>query len=428
VHREVKMTRRFPLLVTAYCALALSAVGADWPQWRGPDRTDISRETGLLTSWSAGGPPLLWTYDAAGIGYSGPAIVGDRLFTMGSRDEVEYLYALNTQTGKEVWATEIGPMLRNGYGSGPRGTPTVEGDLVFAIGGQGELVCVEARTGKKRWHVSLTDDLGGQEPHWGFTEAPLVDGAKLVCSPGGSQGSLAALDKQTGKVLWRSRGLTDPAAYSSIIVAEIGGGRQYIQMTARHVVGVAAEDGRLLWQSGERSNPTAVIPTPIYHDGYVYITSGYADRGGGCALLKLTPDGSEFKVDVVYSDKSMTNHHGGVILVGDYLYGYSDSQGGRWVCQEFKTGKIVWEAKKLDKGSLTYADGHFYCYGERDGTAVLIKATTEGWEESGHFKIPHQTQQPRGAGHIWTHPVVANGRLYLRDQDLIFCFNIKKGG
>jgi outer membrane protein assembly factor BamB len=422
------MTMRSPLLVTAFCALTLAAAAADWPQWRGPDRTDVSKETGLLATWPDGGPPLLWTYAEAGIGYSGPAVVGDRLFTMGARNEVEYLLALDTGTGKEVWATEIGPLLENPYGSGPRGTPTVDGDRTFALGGKGELICVETRTGKKRWHVSFTNDLGGQEPHWGYTESPLVDGDKLVCTPGGSQGTLAALDKQTGKVLWRSKGLTDPAAYSSIIAADVAGVRQYIQMTGGHAVGVAADDGRLLWESSERINPTAVIPTPIYREGSVYVTSGYADRGGGCALLKLTADGSEFKADVVYSDKSMANHHGGVVLVGDYLYGYSDTQGRRWVCQEFKTGKVVWESKKLGKGSLTCADGHLYCYSENDGTAVLVKASPEGCEESGRFKIPRQTQQPRGQGNIWTHPVVANGRLYLRDQDLIFCFDVKKGG
>jgi len=255
---------------------------------------------------------------------------------------------------------------------------------------------------------------------WGYTESPLVDGDKVICSPGGSQGTLAALDKKTGAVIWRSRGLTDAAAYSSMIVADVGGNRQYIQMTSAGVVGVAARDGRPLWHSDEATNTTAIIPTPVFHDRYVYVTSGYH---AGCALIKLVSNSQGLRAETVYSNKTMVNQHGGVVRVGEYVYGYSDSEG--WVCQEFKTGRRMWaEMRKLGKGSLTFADGHLYCYSERDGTVVLIKATPAGWHETGRFTIPLHTSQPRKSGQIWTHPVVANGRLYLRDQDLIYCYEI----
>ncbi len=418
------------IVLTYVCALSLllratscPCQAADWPQWRGPDRTDISRETGLLKDWSQEGPPLLWTCTNAGVGYSGPAIVGERLFTLGARDGKEYVYALDTQTGKEVWSQVIGPMFDNDRGGGPRSTPTVDGDLLYVIGAQGELVCVESATGKKRWHRNLRKDLGGQMmSDWGYTESPLVDGNKVVCSPGGSKGAVAALDRHSGKLVWRSRDLTDPAAYSSIVVAEVGGVRQYVQMTGKGVAGVAAKNGRLLWHYLKDNYRTAVIPTPIFHDGAVYVTAGY---GAGCDLIQLVPNGQGTKAEKVYANKNMVNHHGGVILVGEYLYGYSDSERG-WICQEFKTGKIVWkEKRKLGKGSVTYADGHLYCYAENNGTAVLIEATPGGWKENGRFKIPKTTSQRSPRGGIWTHPVVANGRLYLRDQELLFCFDVK---
>jgi outer membrane protein assembly factor BamB len=259
---------------------------------------------------------------------------------------------------------------------------------------------------------------------WGYSESPLVDGEKVLCTPGGSRGTLAALDKKTGKVLWRSKDFTDPAAYSSLVVTTIAGIRQYVQMTGQSVAGVAADDGRLLWRF-ERSSPTAAVPTPIVHDNFVYVSSGY---GTGCALLKITPGrNGTLQCDEVYANKNMINHHGGVVRVGEYLYGYSERAG--WVCQTFQTGGVVWqEKKKLGKGSLTCADDHLYCYGEDDGTVALIKVSPDGWKEDGRLKLPRESTRRSAQGRFWTHPVVANGRLYLRDQDLLFCFDVKDHG
>jgi outer membrane protein assembly factor BamB len=410
-------------VVAAVSLCALFELASDWPQWRGPERTDLSHETGDLQSWPPSGPPLLWTFDNAGVGYSGPAIVGERLYTMGGREGQETVFAIDTKNGKEIWATPFGGIFTNNWGDGPRGTPTVDGELLFAIGGQGDIVCLEAATGKERWKLNMQGDLGGQMmSDWGYTESPLVDGDKLVCSPGGSGGTLAALDKKDGKVIWRSKDLTDPAAYSSIILAEVGGIRQYVQVTGKGVAGVAAKDGQLLWHYEKPNFQTAVIPTPIFHDGYVYITAGY---GAGCDLIKLVPDGGTVKDEKVYANRNMMNHHGGVVLVGDYLYGYSDSERG-WICQEFKTGNLVWaEKRKLGKGSITCVGDRLYCYSEDQGTAVLIEASPAGWKEHGRFTIPRETTIRKPSGRIWTHPVVANGRLYLRDQDLLFCFDVK---
>lgn len=417
------MKRRVWMLVALTWLVSWAALAADWPQFRGPSRDDLSRETGLLKKWPASGPKLVWTNKEAGIGYSGPAVVSGIVYTMGSWEGKEHVYALDAKTGKRLWAAEFGNEFKNGYGDGPRSTPTVDGGFLYAMGGQGTLVCMETKGGKVVWSKSMQKDLKGKMMSgWGYTESPLVDGDLVVCSPGGGDGTLAALNKKTGAVVWRSKDFKDSACYSSPIMAQVGGVKQYIQMTGEGVGGVSAKDGSLIWRY-PRQHKTAAIPTPIFADNQVYITAGY---GVGCSLVKLDPKNDKVEIDEVYFNKTLVNHHGGVVKVGDYLYGYSDS--GGWTCQEFKTGKAVWQDKKLGKGSITYADGMLYCYAEGDGTCVLIEASPKGWQEHGRFKIPEQTTKRSKQGKIWTHPVICDGRLYLRDQDLIFCFDVSAAG
>jgi hypothetical protein len=420
------MKTRLLLLLTVCVSVSLPALAADWPQWRGPNRDDISKDTGLLQSWPKDGPKLLWTLTDAGIGYSGPAVVGDRLYTMGADGSKSFLFAVDVAKGEKVWSVEIGPMFRNGYGDGPRGTPTVDGDHVYGIDGTGELICADTG-GKKVWQISLRKDLGGDMMSgWGYSESPLVDGDKLVCTPGGSKGTIAALDKKSGTVLWRSTDAKNRAAYSSIIVGEVGGIRQYIQLTSEGLIGVAAADGKLLWQSPIGGCGTATIPTPIFHDGYVYATSGYGNARPG--LVKLTVEGKGIKAEEVYSNKNLANKHSGVVLVDGVLYGASEA-GGSWVALDFLKGdKLGWQNPGLrPKGSITYADGRLYLYSMDNGTVVLLEPNPKEWKETGRFKIPQTTKIPRKSGGIWTHPVVANGRLYLRDEDLIFCYDVKAG-
>lgn len=421
------MNRRYALLVLGLLALAVTAQGADWPQWQGPERTNISKETGLMSSWQKDGPKLLWTYSDAGIGYSGPAVVGDRLFIMGARNGKEQLYCLDVKNNaKQLWSVDVGPMFKNGYGDGPRGTPTVDGNLIFALGGQGNLVCVTTE-GKPVWAKNMQKDFGGKMMSgWGYAESPLVDGDRVVCMPGGGKGTVASLDKKTGKLAWQSADLKDPSAYSSLIVADVGGVRQYILTTGSGAAGVSAKDGKQLWYIPKPDFRTAVVPTPIYSDGQAFIT---ADYGAKCILLKLTSAGGKTKADEVWSNKEMENHHGGVVLLDGYLYGCSGNSNSRanWRCVEWQTGKTMWSENKLSPGSLTYAGGRLYLYSQDNGTCVLLDPNPKGWKEEGRFKIPRETKAARGQGKIWTHPVVANGRLYLRDQDLLFCFDVKGG-
>lgn len=410
---------------TATCLLCLSglalAAPGDWPQFRGPGHNDISTETGLLQDWPAEGPRLVWKATGLGDGYAGVAVVGDRVYTAGDKGEASYVVALNAADGQPVWSAKLGRPGPGGSGNpkfnGPRATPTVDGNGLYAVGQWGELVCLNTADGKELWRKDCVSDLGGVGPEWGYSESALVDGGQVVITPGGAEGAMVACNKQTGALLWRSKEFTDRPHYSTPIIAEIGGVRQYIQLTAQSVAGVAAADGKLLWRTARRGN-VAVIPSPIYHDGLVYVSSGY---GVGGNLFRVAARDGKFSAEQVYANKTLMNHHGGVILVGDYLYGHSDGGKG-WTCQDFKTGDAKWQENgKLGKGSLVYADGRFYLRQENNqGTLALIEASSEGYKEHGRFPQPN-----RSSKNSWPHPVVAGGKLYLRDQDILLCYDVK---
>lgn len=402
--------------LAALALTTLTATAADWPQWRGPNRTDIGSEKGLLKSWPEGGPKQLWVFKDAGLGYAGVAIVGDTLYTMGLRNGGEELIAINTKDQKERWSAKIGDVLKNDWGDGPRGTPTVDGAFVYALGGQGNLICASVADGKIAWQKSMKD-FGGKTPGWGYTESVLVDGDKVLCTPGGSQGAIIALNKKTGETIWQSKDFTDGAQYASIMPAVINGKRQYVQLTMKTIVGLDAANGSKLW-SVDFPGRTAVIPTPIISGNQVYVTAGY---GVGCLSVKINPDNS---VTGLYTNKVMKNHHGGVILIDGHVYGHSDGSG--WTCQNFATGEEVWvEKNALGKGAVGYADGMLYCLSEGNGTVALVEASPKGWKEVSRFKLDPQTTQRKPQGRIWTHPVVLNGRLYLRDQELLSCYDVK---
>ena len=399
-------------------ALAIgSGMAADWPQWRGPNRDDHSPDKGLLKKWPEGGPKRLWLFEGAGLGYAGYSIVGNQLFTLGLRSEQEFLIAVAVTKGTELWSTPFGAKLQNDWGDGPRGTPTVDNGLVYAISGKGTLACIQAKDGKLVWQKSLVDDLGGKIPGWGYTESPLISGNNVICTPGGSKGTMAALDKKTGATIWQTTDLTDAAHYSSAIPFTFGGKPQIVQLVEKKFFGVDSATGKVMWKSEFPFGRTAVIPTAIAVDDMVYVTAGY---GAGCKAVKLDSDGS---ATTVYENKVMKNHHGGVVLVGDLLYGYSDGPG--WIAQNLKTGEEVWASKALGKGAVHFADGMLYCLDEGSGTVVLAEASPKGWAEHGRFKLDPQTKQRKPQGHIWTHPVVVNGKLFLRDQELLFCFDVK---
>jgi len=291
----------------------------------------------------------------------------------------------------------------------------VDGDMVYGVDHFGEFICVTAADGKVQWGRHFVDDLGGTVPRWGYSESPLVDGDQVVVTPGGSKGAIVALNKRTGELIWQSRNLADAAQYSSIVIAEIDGVRQYVQLTMESVVGISPEDGSVLWKAS-RVGRTAVIPTPIVDGNYVYVTSGY---NVGSHLFHITSSSGRFSAEQVYAMRDMANQHGGVVKVGDYLYGYSDSEG--LACQNFLTGEIVWaERDKIKKGAVSYADGMLYFREERSGEMVLVEAVPTGYSEKGRFEQPDRAEDM-----AWPHPVIAHGKLYVRDWDNLFCYDIK---
>jgi outer membrane protein assembly factor BamB len=407
---------KLSLIVAAAAGLQLFVAAEDWPRWRGTDFSDHCRETGLLKSWPADGPKKAWVNYDVGLGYSSYSIVNGTLYTMGLRGESEVLIAISVADGAELWSAEVGRRLKNNWGDGPRSTPTVDGNRVYAMAGLGDLHCVDAQSGKTIWKASMAK-LGGKKPGWGFCESVLVDDGKVICTPGGRQGAMAALDKNTGRVVWQSKEWTDGAQYSSVVPATIHGRKQYVQLTQKSLVGIDAKKGSVIWKS-EWQGRTAVIPTPIVKGNEVYIASGY---GVGCKKVRIGTDGS---VKDVWVNKVMKNHHGGVILLGDHLYGYSDGPG--WICQSWDTGEEVWAEKKaLRKGAIYYADGKFILLDETSGRLALIEASSKGWNEISRFKMDPQTKRRNPKGKVWTHVVISDGRMYVRDQDVLIAYDVK---
>jgi len=408
--------RRRALMLLVVVLVAGTCLGSDWAQWWGPNRDGCSAETGLLKAWPENGPKLLWKATGLGEGFSTVAIAGDRIYTTGDEGGSCYVYALALDGGKRLWSTKLGKAGAPGWGGfkGPRSTPTIDGDLLCVVGQYGEIVCLKSADGKQVWQKHMSDDFGGKRPEWGFSESVLVDGDRVVCTPGGRQGTIVALDKRTGRLLWQTKDCTDEAGYSSIVVAQIGGVKQYVQLTPKSVVGVGT-DGTVLWRA-ERKGKTAVIPTPVVRDNKVYVTSGY---GVGSNLFEIQSSGGKFQVKEVYAERNISSHHGGALRVGDYIYGYCDR--GGWVCQDMATGAIKWAEKgQIGKGSLTYADGRLYLRAEDDGVVGLIAATPAGYQETGRF-----VQPDFGKPKTWPHPVVSGKKLYLRDQGNLFCYDVQ---
>lgn len=398
---------------------AIGDVPKDWPTFNGPARDNISKETGLLKEWPKEGPPLAWKATGIGDGHSSVSVANGKIFTAGRIDDSCYVFALNEADGKPLWKSKLGGIGTNDDGQGgkgPRATPTVDGDMIFTEGPAGDVVAMAASDGKEAWHVNLKRDFGGSIPHWGYSESLLVDGDNVICTPGGAKGTVLALNKKTGKQTWRTESLKDPAHYTSLVPADIGNVHQVIVFTPASVAGVDAKDGTVLWKTSRRGK-TAVIPTPVVKDNYIYVTSGY---GIGCDLFKVNYEAGKFSVEPGYKDENhnMENHTGGVVCVDGYIYGFSDTK--NWTCQDMMTGDVKWSDRSLPgKGTIAYADGHLYCRSEK-GPIALIEATPTGWKQTGRFN------QPERSGKIaWPHLVIANGKLYVRDMDNLFCYDIK---
>ncbi len=388
------------------------AATIDWPQWRGNDRNGLSAETGLLKQWPTSGPPVVWSISSLGEGFGSLAVRGDRIYIQGTRGEASVIFCLNRADGKTVWSTALGPKVDEGRGNGPRSTPTLDADRIYVLTENGDLACLQARDGSPVWRKNILKDFGGRNPGWLISESPLVDGNRVIVSPGGRGASIVALDKATGQTVWQTSDLSDGAAYSSCIAANVGGVRTIMNFTSRAAVGVRASDGKVMWRYDRAANGTANCTTPVFADNKVFFSSAYGTGGG---LLGLSAQGGEVKSQEIYFTKDMMNHHGGMVLVNGYLYGFSNSV---LTCLEFATGKKMWANRSVGKGSLAYADGMLYLLGE-DQVVGMAEASPNAYNEKGRFSIEYLGKPS------WAHPVISGGKLYIRNQKSLTAYDVK---
>ncbi len=394
-------------------ATPTAMAAGDWNQFRGPRRDNLSPESGLADKWPEGGPELLQTISGIGEGYASVSLVGELMYTMGNVDGGEQVIALNRKTGEIVWKTRNGDEYQEGQGNGPRGTPTVIDGMVYSLGGNGDLSCIKADNGEMVWQVNILKAFGGGNITWGISESVLIDDGKVICSPGGSDATVVALDAKSGKVVWKSKVPEQPAAsYASPVAMTIGKIKQYVIFTSKGICGVRADDGEPLWGQNASSNGTANCATPLVVDNYVFSSSDY---GTGAELVQLIPSGKSVQAKQVYFTKDMKNHHGGMVLLDGHVFG---SNGDMLSCVELKTGKPTWRERSM-KGSVVYADKKIVFRNE-NGLVVLLAADTQKYTELGRFDQPERSNRP-----AWAHPVIADGKLYLRDMDKLLVYNLK---
>ncbi len=402
----------FSLLLAAQATKTAAPKGAaEWNQFRGPKRDGHSPDTRLLKQWPSSGPPLAWKATGIGAGFSSVSVSGNRVFTMGEADGKCNLLALNAADGKLLWKLPIAaPFSENQGGTGPRSTPATDGTIVIAIAPTGEIVCARAADGRIVWKKRMTE-FGASQPGFGFVESPFIDGNLVLVSPGGS---VVALSKAGGQTLWKSKRLKGATDYSSLSVGELGKAKQYLVMTDKSVAGVLATNGAILWE-GDFPGDRAVVPTPVYANGMVFVAAGY---GVGAKAFRVALAGNQVRFQEAYAYKEFQIHHGGMVLVGGHVYGLHDQ--GTLKCIDLSTGKEAWADRSVGKGSIAYADGHLVCRGE-NGTVALVEASPAGYKEKGRFTPPE-----RNGNKCWAHPAVSGGRLYLREQDVVLCYEVRE--
>ncbi|MEN8126475.1 MAG: PQQ-binding-like beta-propeller repeat protein [Planctomycetota bacterium] len=391
---------------------------SNWPQWQGPNRDNISTETGLLKQWPEGGPPMLWSVDGIGIGYSTVAIADEKIYTTGMVEDQGQLTCFDLG-GKQLWQSDYGPEWKRNF-TGARCTPTVDSDRVYVTSGTGQVACFKAQDGEKVWQVDAFTRYEGKYPNWGYAESPLVLDDKVIFTTGGKKALFVALNKKDGSVVWTTPANGDRSAFCSPVTFPWAGKTVALTMTENHMMSIDIDSGEVFFSYPVSNYISGRIRgthpnTPIVHDGKIFISSGY-DMGS--VQLKLSADGSS--VEKVWQNLEFDNHHGGIVLIDGKLYGanWQSNKRGKWVCVDWETGKMLYEQGWNNKGSLTYADGMLYCYEEKSGTVGLVKATPDGFSPVSSFQIT------QGEKEHWAHPVVCDKRLYIRHGDILMAFDI----
>jgi outer membrane protein assembly factor BamB len=392
--------------------LAALAPAADpgWPDWLGPHRDGKSADTGLLAEWPAAGPRLLWKAEGIGVGFSSVAVVGGKVFITGDKEGKLRITAFDL-AGQPLWTADHGQA--KGGPDGSRASPVIDQGNLYLLNGHGLVGCYDAATGGKKW-TREAKEFRGSSGGWGYAESVLIYKNLALFKPGGKN-CIVALDKTSGETVWKSSGFDAGPEYGSSIAVTFQGHPTIVTGTSRGIFAVDAADGKLLWSSPFSAGNTANCPTPAYADGYVFWSNGYG-RGSICMKLKIEDD--QVKADQAWTTQQMECHHGGYVIHKGYVYGnHSDG----WACLDLKTGKRMWNEHGVGKGSLCFADGMLYLFSEHDGQAALATCSPTGLQLTGKVKV-------KGAGPSWAHPVVAGGRLYLRYDTNLYCFDVKQSG
>jgi len=394
-------------------SMAREMTDFDWSQFHGPNRDNVSRETGLLRKWPPEGPKLLWTAEGIGEGFSTVAITDGLVYTTGNIGDYTVITALTTE-GKRKWTARNGPAYRRDK-PGTRSTPTIDSGRLYHENADGDIACLDAKTGKEIWSLNILEKFNGRNITWALAESLLIDDNQLICTPGGENAGIVALDKNTGSTIWICRDADDMPGYASPIAFEYEGLRQIVTLMAKSVVGVNANTGRLLWKVKHITPFDENINTPIYHDGSVFICS----RTTGSRRFRLHIDGDRASVEQVWESKLLDPQHGGILLLDGYLYGACRSaSSGPWVCLDARTGARMYAEKGIGTGSLTYADGLLYVLNHKR-TVALVRPSPRAFDIISQFDIPEG-----GRGPTWAHPVVSNGRLHIRHGDFLYCYDV----
>ena len=422
--------------------------GTSWPLFHGPNRDNVSPETGLLKSWAEGGPPLLWKVRTIGStespGYASVTVAEGRVFTAGNvktgesdQDAHSYVFALNENTGEELWRYRNGPAWTDrGHFPGERSTPTIDGERVYAYSALGRIACLEAATGKEIWAKDLRAEYAATLPTWAFAESPYIDGNTVILWIGGEKASVVALNKMTGEPIWTTPSTEQRGNYATMTPFRYAGQRIYVNMNQAGVLAVNAETGKKLFDIPHKTDWDVMATTPYFYMmvpstatsldalGYLFITSGY---GTGARCYQLNVSGDTITPVLFWSNPQFDNQHGGVVIKDGYAYGSAHRHGGgrTWMCVNLEDGVTAWEHRgvEMSMGALTYADGMLYCMSEREGTVALVKATPEKYEAISRFTLP-STEEGGGTGMFWAHPVICNGKLYLRHGTILYCYDI----
>ncbi len=410
---------RFSVMFISGFAMASGSAFAEepfWPAFHGPHGDNISSDTGLLTQWPDGGPKLVWTAEGIGHGFAGVVIADGVIYTAGNLGENTVITALDLD-GRLLWQAENGEAWTSGP-PGTRATPTIDGERLYHKNPRGQVICLDVKKGKKLWSLNILEQFQGKNIIWALAESVMIDGDRAICSPGGEDASVVALDKLTGDVVWKTPSTGDQAGYATATLAECQGLRMILAMTGKALIGVRAEDGELLFRHEHETKYDVNATKPLYHDGHVFISSGYGTTGS--ALLKINVDGDTASAEEVWRSREMDNHHGGVVLYEGHVYGAADRfNRAKWICLDWKTGEMKYAERGVGKGSLTMAEGMLYTMNENRQVG-LVRATPDGHQVISQFEIPEGGKDP-----TWAHPVVCGGRLYIRHDDRLFAYDVR---